>query len=259
MPSEETGLFHTVLLAALILVALTAVYLAALFRTYRKRRQLERREHHAAVLALEKERARFAADLHDDIGGTLAAIKMKLHRLPGGDANPLLEELDRDINDCSEKLRAVAFDMLPAELQRRGLVAAIYDVIAHSPCNGQLRFTFNHDEVSLDKEQELHILRVVQELLQNACKHANASSVLVELVQADQEVILHIKDDGTGFDKIAVVQRAAGLGLQNLMWRIGILHASIALTTAPGSGGTDYLIKIPLNYGRYNHQNPRRG
>jgi signal transduction histidine kinase len=82
MYPEERRIFYAVLIAVIVLAVLITFFVVSIIRYNKKRMSVQQEKTMTDILSLEKERARFAADLHDDLGGTLSAIKLKLQRLP---------------------------------------------------------------------------------------------------------------------------------------------------------------------------------
>jgi len=85
---------------------------------------------------------------------------------------------------------------------------------------------------------------MVQEIMNNILKHSHATLVNFTITGTDKKIVLHIQDNGVGFDKNMVSKKRNGLGLQNIMARADLLKAKIYLTTEPQKG-VDYLIEIP--------------
>jgi signal transduction histidine kinase len=84
----------------------------------------------------------------------------------------------------------------------------------------------------------------VQEVLNNTVKHSGATAASVELKTVRRKIILHITDNGKGFNKNSTIKNTAGQGLQNIVARADILNAKVHLDAAPGCG-VNYLVQIP--------------
>ncbi|QEC69305.1 sensor histidine kinase [Panacibacter ginsenosidivorans] len=258
MYPEERRIIYAVLIAVIVLAALITFFVVSVIRYNRKRMSVQQEKTMTDILSLEKERARFAADLHDDLGGTLSAIKLKLQRLPmpDNDGAVLLTEVEQHIDDCMQKLREVAFSMMPRQLQRKGINEAIQEMIVRMNHDDSIKINLCSEALSLDKEKEIHIFRITQEILNNIWKHANATEITLELLDQDKKIVLHIADNGIGFDKNWVFKNSNGLGLHNIMARVEILGARIFLQSGKNIKGTDYFIEIPNNHEyNANHKN----
>jgi signal transduction histidine kinase len=101
-------------------------------------------------------------------------------------------------------------------------------------------------EITVPKEKEIHIFRMVQEIVHNTIKHAQAKNLQIGFSEEAGHLLCLTKDDGRGFDKEKVLASSLGLGLRSLESRCEILNGVLTLDSAPGSG-TNYFIKIPVN------------
>jgi signal transduction histidine kinase len=153
-----------------------------------------------------------------------------------------------------QKLREVAFSMMPRQLQRKGINEAIQEMLTRMNHDDSIKVNLYSDQLLLDKEKEIHIFRIAQEILNNIWKHANATEITLELLDQDKKIVLHVADNGIGFDKNWVFKNSNGLGLHNIMARAEILKARIFLQSRHEVNGTDYLIEIPNNH-EYNATN----
>jgi two-component system sensor histidine kinase DegS len=111
-------------------------------------------------------------------------------------------------------------------------------------------FTVEIDsDASLPYQQELALYRIVQESVNNALKHAQATHIAVQLIQEPRQLVLVVSDNGRGFDYAHVQQHnKSGLGLKNLEARASLLDASFALSSMPGLG-TTLRVVVPLSSG----------
>jgi len=127
-----------------------------------------------------------------------------------------------------------------------GLVDSINDLIENINLTRKLHVVltaFEDLEEQLDEHQKLTIFRIVQEALNNAMKHAKATSVQLALSKENFTVILNITDDGIGFDPISVKK---GSGLKNIQNRVYLSNGTISLDSKRGQG-CKIEIKLPIN------------
>jgi signal transduction histidine kinase len=101
-------------------------------------------------------------------------------------------------------------------------------------------------EISVPKEKEIHIFRMVQEIVHNTIKHAQAHNLQIGFSEEGGHLLCLTKDDGRGFDKEKILAGSLGLGLRSLESRCEILNGVLTLDSTPG-GGTNYFIKIPVS------------
>lgn len=248
MHTGEERIYFTILITASIIGLILLFFLVTIIRQHRKRVKLYNEQLRMEVELLETERARIASDLHDDIGPLLSAIKMNLHLLNTTDKNDLviIGKTSGHIDHTAKRLREISNNIMPYTLQSKGLVKAVQEMMDLLSVSTQLRFSFDHQpgEIPVSKEKEIHIYRLVQEILNNVVKHANATQVDIKLYEEKKQYCLDISDNGSGFDQQKALDRKKGLGLQNILRRTEILKGKVYLETAPGKG-TSYHFSIP--------------
>jgi signal transduction histidine kinase len=200
------------------------------------------------VTAREDERARLARELHDEMGGLLTAMKLELARLrrvaplPEG-ALPRLSGLEGRLNEGIALKRRIVENLRPSSLDQLGLKVALELLCADTAAVAGLPVQCAVDEVALDKDSELTLFRIVQEALNNICKHAAAHNVSVRL-QAEAEIAtLRIEDDGRGFEPAEV--GTSRHGLVGMRVRLEAHGGALAVDSAPGSG-TRITASLPL-------------
>jgi signal transduction histidine kinase len=191
----------------------------------------------------EEERNRFAQDLHDGLGGMLSGVKLQLGAMKGNlilsedqarSFNSALGKLDESITE----MRRVAHNMMPEALLKFGLNQALTDY-----CEGMQESTgiaFNYEfhglTERLDSSVEIIVYRIVQELVNNAVKHAQASEIFVQVMNIERHLTITIEDNGKGFDPTNV---KGGSGLKNIQSRVEYLKGKLDLRQRPG-GGTSF-------------------
>ncbi|MFN0037421.1 MAG: ATP-binding protein [Saprospiraceae bacterium] len=204
----------------------------------------------ALVMGAENERKRIARDLHDGACVNLAAINLKMDMLREQLADsPALAERALDIADDLDatyrELRGISHDLMSKALEKTGLPAALEELTvrarqAQPGLDVQLFVNYPLDDLSsLDK---IHLYRMVQELLGNVLKHAQARHVNIQLLNNEGNLLLTVEDDGQGFDPQKM--ESDGIGLSNIRTRAEVLRAKMHLDAAPGKG-TFVSIEIP--------------
>lgn len=183
--------------------------------------------------AMEIERKRFAADLHDDVGGKLAALRLGLARLKN---NPDDKIIIDTIVDNSKKMldniidvtRRISHNMAPPSLEVFGIETALGDLCdwINESSGINVIFVSSVDGVSISRKIEIGIYRIVQELLSNSIKHANATTIEINLSITDNAIKLEYLDDGIGFKKDNM-PRGKGMGIKNIEERLMVLNAKI--------------------------------
>lgn len=174
--------------------------------------------------AQEMERERLAKDLHDDLGGTLTAIRNLI--IAKNNDIQLLSLIDRAIVD----LRNVSKNLLPLNLSRNGLLKAVQQNINYIQVTTNVDFDFVTfgNEKRLNEEQELHIYRIIAELLNNIVKHSVATKATIQMLYYDDYAHISIEDNGIGLKKN---NNRLGIGLLNIQSRVEVLKSKLIIDT----------------------------
>ncbi len=205
----------------------------------RKNRALAKRENELAQLskrllfAQEEERRRIARELHDELGQSLAAVKLHLatlgEGLPEGQRREILEIVDRAIDDT----RSLAYSLRPPLLDDLGLLPALRRLGEMVKAASGLEMQLNLEEGErLPRPVESLLFHVAQEAIRNVQKHAQAKHVVVTLHRESGKVILAVKDDGIGFRP----QDPQGLGLRGIKERVEVTGGRMEIASSPGCG-----------------------
>ncbi|TMM58411.1 sensor histidine kinase [Maribacter algarum] len=198
----------------------------------------------AMIEGQEKERKRLAIDLHDGLGGRLSGISMNLSKLdkdePKQYPKKQLQKVMKDLNDSLTELRSIARNMMPETLVKFGLQAALKDYCS-SMTGSETKVTlqFYGTDKGININQQVTMYRVIQELINNAIKHAKATEVLVQFMREDNQVDITVEDNGVGFDKSkSLKQKDSGMGLSNLQTRVAYLKGNIDFESEENEGTT---------------------
>ncbi|MBK9791741.1 MAG: sensor histidine kinase [Sphingobacteriales bacterium] len=200
---------------------------------------------------IEDERSRVAKDLHDGLGGLLSGVKLSLNSITGNVVvseqhatvfKRVLNQLDNAISE----MRRVAHSMMPESLLRFGLAQAIEDFCYDINESKTVQLNFYHHglEQRLDSSIEITLYRVIQELVNNAIKHAAATEIMIHLVRNENQLTLTVEDNGVGFN-INNIQKIKGVGLSNIQSRIDFLKGYVEIDSKKNVGSSFY-ITIPV-------------
>lgn len=206
----------------------------------------------AMVNGQEEERHRIAEDLHDRLGSILSAIKLHFNGIEeilnkNNISRPKqVEKTHQMLDVASQEVRSISHDMLSNTLVKFGLVPALNDLSETIVTSGQLEMEIFEHGLSnrLDNKVEITIYRVVQELVANILKHAEASKITIELNVIDGQLNLIVHDDGKGFD--SEKHLSIGVGLQNVRNRLSTIGGEMIIDSKPNKG-TSTIIEIQLN------------
>lgn len=207
---------------------------------------------------IEKERRRIARDLHDTVSQELFAANMILSGVAGNverlDGEKLQKQLKgiADILDTAQKdLRILLLHLRPTELENKTLIEGMDVIIKELTDKSDIDVQFNHQVGHLPKQMEEHVFRIMQEIINNTLRHAQASRLDIYLYQAPNELKIKVSDNGVGFDPLA--QDELSYGLKNMEDRVRDMAGTFKLLTAPRKG-LSIEITIPLLEGE-DHEN----
>ncbi len=195
------------------------------------------------VQAREEERARIAADIHDDPLQKVAALKLRVGLLRELATTPRQEEqldvLDRTIGQVIASLRGLLFELRPITLDRDGLAAALRELLQRAGEEAGFGFALR-DELEAEPPLEVRVVcyRIAQEAIANVRKHAQASFIEVHLASEGSGTRVRIRDDGRGFDPARIPPRPGHLGLPDMRERAELAGGWLRVESAPGAGTT---------------------
>ena len=204
--------------------------------------------------AKEEERSHISRELHDEFGQTLTAAKINLQMLlrviPDATIAQRLEDSVRMIDGMISQARNIALGLRPPLLDEAGLVAALDHHLDALAGRSGVRIEFDAAKAGVDIPPAMNVtvFRLVQEAVNNALRHAQARTIRVTLCDDADMLRLVVEDDGIGFDREAVAQRAKRgehLGLLGMTERARSAGGTILLDSSPGSGSR-IEVRIPL-------------
>ncbi|TKD66508.1 sensor histidine kinase [Flavobacterium sp. ASW18X] len=203
----------------------------------------------AMIEGQEKERKRLAIDLHDGLGGRLSGISLNLSKLdkdePSEYPKDRLLKVMKDLDDSLSELRVIARNLMPETLVKFGLHAALKDYCTNMTGTGtKVTLQFYGNENGIDLNHQVTIFRVIQELINNAVKHAKATEVLIQFIREGNTIDITVEDNGIGMSKEILEKEQKGMGLSNLRTRIAYLKGELDFHSIKNEGTT---VNIHLN------------
>lgn len=222
--------------------------LSGFFYFYKQKLQRQKQETaiwHAMVEGEEKERARIAHDLHDGIGGLLSTLKMYLgilqKRVPAIAAIDVYRDATQLLDDTVTEVRKTAHNLMPELLLNHGLSEAVRIYCNAIQGDEGLKIDFQYYGFigKLNSGFQLSLYRIIQELVQNILKHANASLALVQLSQHNEFLDITVEDNGVGMPEEKI--KHGGIGLQSIKRRVSELQGNFHISSTPGNGTTIYI------------------
>jgi signal transduction histidine kinase len=212
--------------------------------------EAERLRH--SMRASDKERARWARELHDETLQELGALKVMLDSArQTQDASRMTSSIDTAVAQIEVSIRnlqALITELRPAALDQIGLLPALEALLKRVAATSGVAIDSDVrvelEDQRLDPEIERTLYRLIQESLTNVVKHAEAGQVSVELVEEAGWLKVTVADDGTGFDP---AQISAGFGLVGMQDRVGLVGGRVSVESVPGSGAIVHA-EVPARY-----------
>ena len=201
--------------------------------------------------AQDKERSRIAKELHDGVVQSLTAVSLNFGLLRSNlsqfDQNTLFhyEKCSENLSLSIDEIRNISHSLMPKIITERGLVDSIEGLIADISEATTIHFDFlTNLESELQEKNIITIYRIVQELINNAIKHSNATNVIIQLFEYSEYVSLMVEDDGVGFDMDTTIQEKDCFGLHSIESRINAIGGMFEVDSKPGNGSN---ILVSLN------------
>lgn len=200
---------------------------------------------------LEEERHRLARELHDSVSQQLFAAMMMMSALneqsqSSEELEPYKKQLGMVadiINAAQSEMRALLLHLRPISLEGKSLRQGIEQLLKELQTKIQIKLTWDVQDIRVTSSIEDQLFRVVQELLSNTLRHAQASELEVYLKIVDQNILLRVIDDGVGFE--AQDEHAGSYGLRNIRERISGVGGTTKIISFKGQG-TSIEIKVPM-------------
>lgn len=200
----------------------------------------------------EEERTHIARELHDDLGQILASLRMDLNLLQQTDGMSaeslrLMNGMEQNLLTAITSLRRIASNLRPRALDEGGLYFALQGLRDDFVERYGIPTTLlaDEDELRLDDSASTAIFRIVQEALTNIARHADATSVTMNLFRSNSELLITIRDDGRGI-RPEDMEKAESLGLIGMRERVWAMNGEISIT-ADEAPGTRIDIVIPVH------------
>lgn len=200
------------------------------------------------------ERKRVAIELHDNLSSLLSAVSMSMQYINARNLSEseqsVYQNVRQMIKNAYSEVRNISHNILPAELEKEGLASTLVALVSKLNQNSPLQFSLAID--GLDERPpaqiEFNIYSIVLELINNVIKHAQATSVTIDLHHDDSRIELVVSDDGIGLGKSAAKR---GIGLQNIQTRLDSLGGTLRVIR-PLELGTRIVIEVPIETSHLN-------
>mgnify|MGYP003872219555 CR=1 FL=1 len=197
----------------------------------------------ALIEGQELERHRLSKEIHDGVGPLMSTLKLHVDSIKSGwEKAPekvvkKIEHIEDLLKTVSSDIRSISHDLMPSALIDFGLTKSLRNLCDNISSSKQVEVSFSQKGIKgrLDKEVELNLYRIAQELLNNALKYAKATDIKVQIYKNElDKIILTVEDNGIGCDLTKL--ESSGIGLQNLKTRTQLMNGVLDLNTQPGKG-----------------------
>ncbi len=258
---EAANLMYLVIIGIGIFLLLI-VSILLIFNTSRKRvlseiseRQQQELEFQQNLLknnveTQERERSRISKELHDDIGSTLNVVNLSCNMLEatianGNDPEIPLNQIRTSLNESIVRIRELAHVLYPPVLEKFGLQSALQSLVLSINRTGQVKINLEvgKDWGQMTLNEELNIYRLLQELINNTIKHAQASTIYISSNVEHDTIQMIYKDDGIGLPEDISLKE--GMGMGNIRTRTTLLNADLEIKTELKKG-VEFIISIPV-------------
>ena len=178
MQGSETGIFFTFITGLTVLTLLLLIFVISIIRQQKQRMREYRNQVIRDISLIEEERKRISADLHDDLGSILAAVRLGLESVH--EKNPNILGISKTIGHLDHtiiRLKEISHNLMPGILQQKGLGAAIEEIVSEIRSTQKIKVHFKNNCIDQEflPEKSILVFRVIQEILTNILKHSNAS------------------------------------------------------------------------------------
>ena len=224
-----------------------------LFFHYSRRKIIEKEKEKAAlkvkhqqkilqtsIAIQEAERKRIAQDLHDAISAKLNVVSLTTNVLLANKNNneeqiKALHHILGITTTTLESSRKIAHDLMPPILEKFGLKAALEELFEEFSKNTGVDIEHNVEELPLSENNQLHVFRIVQELINNSIRHGKANELAIYMEQDVKGFVIRYQDNGSGFNVTEAVKKS-GIGLQNIKSRVKILNGKLFIDSKLDNG-----------------------
>jgi signal transduction histidine kinase len=209
------------------------------------------KQHHLRLQAIvntqEEVQQNIARDIHDGLVQVLGAAKISLQAINMNGDKDVIHERIKDasmiIDEACIEARNISHQILPYSLVQDGLFPAVDELLKKSLRDVSYQFDFSGMAKRLDKDIEINMYRIAQELIQNVLKHSSATHVEVQLEYEQSKLSLSVKDNGKGYDPGLI--KSNSVGLTNIRTRTELIRGTFKMDSAVNLG-TKVSVEVPL-------------
>ncbi|AXT52138.1 hypothetical protein D1818_15300 [Aquimarina sp. BL5] len=259
MGESEEAITLKIIIIGMVVIFLLSLSVIMFFIVYQRRLLAQQKKHQktesdyqkellkTAIQSQEDERTRIAKELHDDVGAMLTTTKLYIGQigpeLSSEELTGIADKIGGFFDDMIQSVRSISQDLRPVVLEKLGFLEAIDSLVQTIRDSGKIKISFvNNATLPIAKTKELNIYRIIQELITNTLKHAEASDIKIEMRNQNDALIIVYEDNGKGLDQ-KQLQYRKGLGLKNIESRLSVLSGAISFLEE--KSGMKVQLKIP--------------
>lgn len=204
--------------------------------------QYQKEQLHAIIFTQEEERKRIAQDLHDDISSKLNIVSLNTHLLSApnlteAETKEITENIINLTGKALENSRKIAHNLLPPVFEKFGLNAGVEELCEEFESSKAVKVHYknNIDFDENDIDRQLHVFRILQELMNNSLRHGKATEICISFKNIEGIATCNYEDNGIGFDSNND-KNQKGLGMKNIDSRISFLNGTININSQINKG-----------------------
>ena len=251
MPKEQEDILITIVITSVFLLLIGFFLLLIVFIFLRRQRKFQqekdemKNQFDQTILRtqLEIQEQTFSyisREIHDNIGQILSLVRLNLSTFSDKVDRGKFDSTDELLGKAIQDLRSLSHSLQTNRIQDIGLVESTRQLLSTLEKTGtyttQMHVSDNF--TGMDNNADLIMFRMIQEIVNNIIKHAQASSIIIDLSGTEQQVFLKITDNGIGFDVHKLKTSGMGIGLSNIFSRAKMINATVDIQSEPGKGTT---------------------
>lgn len=202
------------------------------------------------MMGREEERKRISNDLHDELSPTITGAKMYLEGIQGkADLDTQnIAKAHSSVSKCMDVIRQIMNDLYPVSIDNYGFTPSLSEYVNEMNLTDKINIIYSNTVLDLEnkinKEDKIHLFRIIKEITQNTLKHSNSKVLSIRFSENFNSVIIETVDQGVGFDGNSEEYRFKGHGIKSIINRVELMRGEIYLE-ARLEKGVQYTIQIP--------------
>ncbi|MEO8146072.1 MAG: histidine kinase [Bacteroidia bacterium] len=241
MHQNDNDFIFLIIVTSVALTFVAVLFTAIVIRYSKLRARRQEELLKATYVAQEMERNRIAEDMHDDIGPRLSALKFSVEalnsELDSDNRNDIATETNDSLDHVIRQIRGIVRNLSSKYIAEKGIIHQLHEVKKQFEQNGRIKIELNLDDLNgkydLDKDFEVNLFRVLQELTNNSVKYSEGNRINIDVVKTGDLFKINYADNGKGFDSDNVNK---GLGLNSIDARIRLYKGLYQVITSPDKG-----------------------